>query len=131
MHPSHGYHRFPLNGIFSRYNLIHLCAQNRIITSFPLVSDIEKLTTNAQAFLGGMELPFPYVHGTTANDKIYNEDGITKAEFPLKAYENYVYKNSFLVSKAYPKLQLVVHFALYDQHRKDVVCFSLPARIVN
>lgn len=77
----------------------------------------------------GIPLPFIGVDGTSACDKVFLEDGETKAECPLVAGQKYVYKNQFPVLQIYPKLSLVVHWALTSKNT-DVVCFELPAKIV-
>lgn len=77
----------------------------------------------------GIPLPFIGVDGTNACDKLFLEDGETKAKCPLSAGQTYIYKNSFPVLEIYPKLTLVVHWALTSKN-KDVVCFELPAKIL-
>lgn len=77
----------------------------------------------------GIPLPFIGVDGTSACDKLFQEDGTTPAACPLVAGTPYVYKNSFPVLEVYPKLKLVVHWALTSKNA-DVVCFELPANIV-
>lgn len=93
--------------------------------------DIKKLTTNVRAIIGGLPLPFIGVDGTSACSNLYLEDGVTKTRCPLKAGQNYVYKNSFDVLPVYPSIsQLDVHWALVDGNDKDLACFQLPARIL-
>lgn len=93
--------------------------------------DIKKLTTTVNAIIAGIPLPFIGVDGTSACNNLYLEDGTTKTQCPLKAGQNYVYKNSFDVLPVYPSIsQLVVHWALVDGNNKNVACFQLPARIL-
>lgn len=91
--------------------------------------DVKKLTTTVFANVLSIPLPFIGVDGTTACDKVFMEDGETKASCPLKAGESYVYKNSFPVLEIYPKLNLVVHWAL-TSNDENVACFELPAKIL-
>lgn len=91
--------------------------------------NIKELTTTVYANVLGLPLPFIGVDGTSACDKLFEEDGTTAASCPLKAGTPYVYKNSFPVLEVYPKLKLVVHWALTTRNT-DVVCFELPANIV-
>lgn len=91
--------------------------------------DVRELTTTVHANVLGLPLPFIGVDGTSACDKVFAADGETAAACPLKAGTPYVYKNSFPVLEVYPKLKLVVHWALTSRGR-DVVCFELPASIV-
>ena len=76
----------------------------------------------------GIPLPFIGVDGTSACENIYTEDGSQKLDCPLKAGETYLYKNQFEVLQIYPKLNLVVHWAL-TKNNKNVVCFEVPAKI--
>lgn len=91
--------------------------------------DVKKLTTTVFANVLSIPLPFIGVDGTTACDKVFMEDGETPASCPLKAGETYVYKNSFPVLEIYPKLNMVVHWALTYKD-ENIVCFELPAKIV-
>jgi Niemann-Pick C2 protein len=59
---------------------------------------------------------------------MYDEQG-RKVSCPLEKGKNYVYKNSFPVHEIYPKIQVLVHWALKEGNR-DVSCFEIPARIV-
>lgn len=82
------------------------------------------------AIILGISLPFIGVDGTSARKHVFLEDGTTKAEFPLKSDQNYVYKNSFEVLPAYPVIaSLDVHWALTEKNGRDLVCFQLPAKI--
>lgn len=91
--------------------------------------DINNLRTSVFANVLSIPLPFIGVDGTPACDKVFKEDGETKASCPLKAGETYVYKNSFPVLEIYPKLNLVVHWSL-TYNDENVVCFELPAKIL-
>lgn len=83
------------------------------------------------AIIGGLPLPFIGVDGTSACNNLYLEDGVTKTRCPLKARQNYVYKNSFDVLPIYPSIsQLDVHWALVDGNGENLACFQLPARIL-
>lgn len=75
-------------------------------------------------------LPFPFigVDGTSACNNMYDEQG-KKVSCPLMANKTYLYKNSFPVLEIYPRIQVLVHWALREGNR-DVTCFEIPARIV-
>jgi hypothetical protein len=59
-----------------------------------------------------------------------NDENRTKASCPLKAGQTYIYKNSFKVLEIYPKINLVVHWALTSDKNEVISCFEVPARIV-
>lgn len=91
--------------------------------------DVKNLRTTVFANVLSIPLPFIGVDGTSACDKVFAEDGETQASCPLKAGETYVYKNSFPVLEIYPKLNLVVHWAL-TSNDQNIACFELPAKIL-
>lgn len=92
--------------------------------------DVKGLTTSVTAIVLNIPLPFIGVDGTSAKNNVFLDDGITKAKFPLKAGESYVYKNSFDVLPVYPTIgALDVHWALTESNNKDLVCFEVPAKI--
>lgn len=92
--------------------------------------DVKELTTSVSAIIFNVPLPFIGVDGTSACNNIFLEDGKTKSACPLKAGENYVYRNSFEVLPAYPVIpSLEVHWALTERNNKDLVCFEVPAKI--
>lgn len=66
--------------------------------------DVETLTNSVHAILVGIPFPFIGVDETEACDQIYNADGETKHGCPLKAGEEYVYKNQFEVLELYPRV---------------------------
>lgn len=90
--------------------------------------DIKSLRTSVQALIGGFPFPFVGVDGQSACDFIFEENG-TKTRCPLKKGKTYVYKNSFKVLEVYPRIQLIVHWALKSENA-DVICFEVPARII-
>lgn len=94
--------------------------------------DVKKLTTNVNAVIVGVPLPFPGVDGTSACNNLFLEDGTTKAHCPLKAGQKYVYKNAFDVLPVYPTIgALDVHWALTESNNKPLVCFEMPGKITN
>lgn len=100
-----------------------------VVMKFIPDADIKTLTTTVFANVLGVPLPFIGVDGTSACDKVYTADGTTKASCPLKGGETYVYKNSFPILEIYPKLNLVVHWALTHKD-ENIACFELPAKIL-
>lgn len=92
--------------------------------------DIKKLTTNVNAVVLGVPLPFLTLDGTSACNNLYLEDGTTKTRCPLKAGQNYIYKNAIEVLPVYPSIAaLDVHWALLESGNKEFVCFEVPAKI--
>ncbi|KAJ9586363.1 hypothetical protein L9F63_019985 [Diploptera punctata] len=90
--------------------------------------DTPSITNNVHARILGIPFPFFGVDGTDACGQIFNPDG-SKAGCPLKGGRQYVYKNSFKVLEVYPKLKVVVHWALTSPKNRDVMCFNVPAKI--
>lgn len=102
------------------------------ISAFYLDHDIKKLITNVNGIILGVPLPFIGVDGTSACNNLYLEDGVTKTNCPLKAGQPYVYKNSFDVLQLYPTIPaLDVYWALIEGNQKELVCFEVPAKIIN
>ncbi|EGI59874.1 PREDICTED: protein NPC2 homolog [Acromyrmex echinatior] len=89
--------------------------------------DIKSLTNNVQGIISGIPIPFIGVDGTNACDNIYNADG-SKAGCPLKKNEQYMYKNSFPILSIYPRISVIVRYALKEEKDK-VMCFEIPAKI--
>ena len=90
--------------------------------------DITNLKNSVEADVFGVKLPFVGVDNVSICDKIYTEDD-QKAPCPLKAGQNYVYKDSFPVLSFYPSIDVKVFWALKNGKEK-VICFEMPARIV-
>lgn len=82
-----------------------------------------------QGVISGFSLPFVGVDGTSACNNIYDETGKNKVSCPLLKGKTYIYRNSFKVLELYPKIQLIVHWALQVDN-KDLMCFEVNARIV-
>lgn len=81
-----------------------------------------------QALIGAFPFPFVGVDGQSACPNIFDEGG-NKVGCPLEKGKTYIYRNAFKVLEIYPKIQLVVHWALKSGNT-DVICFEVPARIV-
>lgn len=92
--------------------------------------DADSVRNTVYAKIAGIPFPFIGVDGTDACSKIFLPDG-SKAGCPLKAGQEYLYKNSFKVLEAYPKLRVVVHWAITSRGNKDLLCFEVPARITS
>lgn len=69
----------------------------------------KQLRTRVFAILGGIPLPFLGVDGTSACGHVFLKDGTTKAGCPLKANNEYVYKNQFDVLAIYPTVSKVTY----------------------
>jgi Niemann-Pick C2 protein len=80
------------------------------------------------ALIGNLPFPFIGVDGVSACNNVFDESG-NKASCPLQKGQTYIYRNSFKVLEIYPKIQLVVHWALRSGNQ-DIICFEVPARII-
>lgn len=89
---------------------------------------VKELTTSVQAMIGQFPFPFVGVDGQSACNNIYDESG-KKVGCPLQKGKTYIYKNQFAVLEIYPKIQLLVHWALKSGNNV-ISCFEIPARIV-
>ncbi|KAG5309578.1 NPC2 protein, partial [Acromyrmex insinuator] len=89
--------------------------------------DIQTLINNVVALVLNVLLSFIGIDETNACNNIYNANG-SKVDCPLKKDEQYVYKNSFSVLSMYPKISLIVHYALREGN-DNVICFEIPAKI--
>ncbi|KAL1512789.1 hypothetical protein ABEB36_002319 [Hypothenemus hampei] len=88
------------------------------------------LVVNAK--VAGLDLPFVGVDGTTACDKIFEEDEDTKNECKFVKGNTYVFKDAIEILQIYPKVKTVVHWSITDNSTgKHAVCFEVPAAIVN
>jgi len=97
---------------------------------FTPTEDVASVKNTVHAIIAGIPFPFIGVDGTDACSKIFLPDGST-AGCPLKAGQEYVYKNTFKVLEIYPKLRLVVHWAITARGNKDLLCIEVPARITS
>ncbi|XP_015171541.1 PREDICTED: protein NPC2 homolog [Polistes dominula] len=89
--------------------------------------DAEQLLTSVHATLLGIDLPFIGVDGMNACDNIYDANN-NKVSCPLKKGTTYVYKTEFPILNIYPKVDLIVYYAL--RNGNDIVsCFTVPAKI--
>ncbi|XP_019771017.1 NPC intracellular cholesterol transporter 2 [Dendroctonus ponderosae] len=94
--------------------------------------NFKNLTQVVNANLLGIPFPFVGVDGTTACDKIYEEDEKTKNNCQFQKGKSYVFKNTIDVLQIYPRVKTVVHWSLTDpQTGKNAICFEVPARITN
>ncbi|XP_047113772.1 NPC intracellular cholesterol transporter 2 homolog a [Schistocerca piceifrons] len=92
--------------------------------------DIKQLKNRVYAELLTLPFPFAGVDGTSACDQVFDASG-QKAGCPLKAGQEYVYKNKLKVLDIYPKIRVLVHWELQDQNEKTLKCFEVPARITS
>ncbi|XP_053614091.1 NPC intracellular cholesterol transporter 2 [Plodia interpunctella] len=99
-----------------------------ISVKFTPENDIKEVKNHVTAEVFGVPLPFVGVDGVSICSKIFNEDG-SPAACPLRAGNNYTYKDSFPVLSFYPTLQAKVHWALMEG-QKEFVCFEIPVNIV-
>ncbi|KAL0131681.1 hypothetical protein PUN28_002906 [Cardiocondyla obscurior] len=88
---------------------------------------IETLTNEVYGILFNVPLPFVGVDSTDACDDIYNPDG-SKASCPLKENTEYIYRNSFPILSFYPRVSLVVRYALREGTER-LICFEVGAKI--
>ncbi|XP_011170763.1 ecdysteroid-regulated 16 kDa protein [Solenopsis invicta] len=89
--------------------------------------EIKSVTNAVSALLFNVPLPFVGVDGTDACENIYNVDG-SKNGCPLKPGTEYIYRNSFPILSLYPRVSLVVHYALREGNN-ELICFEVPSKI--
>ncbi|XP_011696820.1 PREDICTED: protein NPC2 homolog [Wasmannia auropunctata] len=89
--------------------------------------EIQGLSNDVKALISGVPLPFIGVDGTNACDNIYNADG-SKAGCPLKQGGEYLYRNSFPVLSIYPRISVLVRYALREGNDR-IICFDIPSKI--
>ncbi|KAJ3649515.1 hypothetical protein Zmor_021255 [Zophobas morio] len=106
-------------------------ASIRVEMNFTADEDVEKLTNSIQAYISGVPFPFPGYDQTDACKNIYIKDRDHPAGCPLKKGQDYLYSTDIDVLQIYPRLKIVVHWALTKPNGKDLICFECPARITN
>ncbi|XP_023711764.1 NPC intracellular cholesterol transporter 2 [Cryptotermes secundus] len=92
--------------------------------------DAPSIKNKVNAKIAGVPFPFIGVDGSNACSQVYFPDG-SKAGCPLKAGQEYLYKNTLKVLEIYPKLKVVVHWALTAPGNRDLLCFNVPAKITS
>ncbi|EEB10864.1 Ecdysteroid-regulated 16 kDa protein precursor, putative [Pediculus humanus corporis] len=92
--------------------------------------DVNKMTNSVHALILGVPFPFIGVDGENVCDKIYDAKSGDKTSCPLKAGNEYLYKDQFKILDVYPKINVNVHWALKNEKDQDVLCFEVPAKIV-
>lgn len=85
--------------------------------------DIYKLTSKIHGKIGPIWVPFPFGHSDACKDQ-----GFT---CPLKKGKTYTLKSTLYVKSAYPAVELDVKWEDQDQNEEDVLCWILPAEIVD
>ncbi|XP_015109258.1 ecdysteroid-regulated 16 kDa protein [Diachasma alloeum] len=99
-----------------------------LVQKFVPNEDVDRLTTSVSATILGVRLPFIGVDGSDACQNVYDADG--KVGCPLKAGTEYYYKNGFPVLEIYPKVKLVVSWALLGSSN-PITCFEIPSKITS
>ncbi|XP_050295442.1 NPC intracellular cholesterol transporter 2 isoform X3 [Anthonomus grandis grandis] len=103
-----------------------------LILKFQPAAEMKNLTQTVNANILGIAFPFIGVDGTSACDKVYEEDEKTKNNCQFEKGKTYVFKDAIDVLQVYPTLKTVVHWSLTDSTtKKDAICFEVPARITN
>lgn len=92
--------------------------------------EVRSLKTEVSAKILGIPFPFIGVDNTNACGGVFMPDG-TKAACPLKAGQEYHYRNKFDILEIYPKVKVLVHWALINQDGERVLCFNVPAKITS
>lgn len=70
--------------------------------------------------IAGFNVPYP----------IHNTDGCTSnVQCPIAPKSSHTYRSQIFVNRLYPKLSLVVEWALKDDRSRDLFCFSVSAEI--
>lgn len=89
------------------------------------------MKNSVHAQILGLPFPFIGVDGTSICGKIFDAATGAKAECPLQPGEEYVYKDEFKILEIYPKIKVLVHWALKDEDNEDIMCFEVPVRITS
>lgn len=103
--------------------------KTQVELKFAPQENIEALTNSVSAEVFGVQLPFVGVNGANVCNKVYDAETKEKVSCPLTAGKEYLYKDEFDILEVYPKLKVLVHWALISG-KKQVLCFEVPARIV-
>lgn len=99
---------------------------------FKLDRDARELYQNVFANILSIPFPFIGVDGTSICDNIFDTDGVTKVNCPLKKDHVYRYLYTFKILDRYPKIDLEVHWSLNEKkNARELVCFELPSKITN
>lgn len=93
-------------------------------------TELHNVTNDVYARILGLPFPFIGVNGTSTCGKYTVKGTGEKASCPLTPGRSYVYKDRFKILNIYPRLKLVVHWALKSPNGEDILCFEVPARIV-
>ncbi|XP_065207069.1 NPC intracellular cholesterol transporter 2-like isoform X1 [Planococcus citri] len=93
--------------------------------------DVSRLTTSVYAWV--LSIPFPYlgIDGTSACSNLSLRNG-TPTNCPIRKGVQYVYKNAVEIKAIYPKVKVILHWALVDpRNNANVFCFEVPVKIIN
>ncbi|KAK6623470.1 hypothetical protein RUM43_009322 [Polyplax serrata] len=93
--------------------------------------NIHRLTNAVYAEILGVPFPFIGVDGANVCEKIFDASTGAKASCPLQAGKDYIYKDQFKILDVYPKIKVLVHWALRNEYNNDVLCFEVPAKIIS
>lgn len=89
---------------------------------FVPTQDIYNLETSVYATINGLPFPFIGVNGRSACDEIYNVDN-TPAGCHLKAWNKYIYRNSFPIYFIYPEVYFYFLSFVFQYYYSNINCF--------
>ncbi|XP_014605049.1 PREDICTED: protein NPC2 homolog [Polistes canadensis] len=91
---------------------------------FTAASNAAKLTPRVRVTVFGVTTDYDYPHKDACKD-------LVNGECPLEKGEEVTYSLSMPILKAYPRLSLVIEFALVDENKKSHVCFAIDGKVIN
>ncbi|XP_069116387.1 NPC intracellular cholesterol transporter 2-like [Argopecten irradians] len=80
-----------------------------------------KVTTSVHGIIAGIPVPFMSTDSCTAGN----------VQCPLATQTHSIYTNYIPVLTIYPEISLLVKWELKDEHDRDLVCFVMPATILD
>ncbi|KAK7492355.1 hypothetical protein BaRGS_00016452 [Batillaria attramentaria] len=91
-----------------------------VTLNFTANGQITAAKTYVYGYILGAKVPFPVP-----------ADACQDMTCPISSGTNVIYKNVVFVKPVYPLVTVVVQWEIHDQASGKVVCFNVPAEIVN
>ncbi|KAL9952184.1 hypothetical protein ACROYT_G039399 [Oculina patagonica] len=98
-------------------------SEETIQVQFTPKNNITGATTKVHGKVGPVFVPFPVDQPDACKDQ-----GIT---CPMTAGKTYTFKTVLPIKPAYPAIQVIVKWEMYDQSNKMVYCWEVAAQIVS
>lgn len=91
---------------------------------FTVPEDTTALKPRVRATVMGLTIDYPFPQDNAC-------ETLKSVSCPLKAGQTVTYMLNMPILKKYPKTPLVVEFGFLDDNDKVVVCYKLPAKVVD